>query len=217
MLKEQENIIQKLKLAITGKLPGKISHVKMLPPGRQLEILPEDKSFLKKSSVLIILYPDKTAINCILIKRPANMKNHAGQIAFPGGEIDKSDKNAFEAALREANEEVGIDPGSIEIIGQLSEFYVHISSFLIFPYIGWCNKTPDLSPNRNEVDKIIDFPLSNYISDNKASCCNIQTVTGNLNVPCYKYKGEIIWGATAMILTELLDLLRLNSFKEELH
>jgi len=212
-----EKIKLNLKKALSGKIPGKDSHLKMIPPERQLEVKPEQKSLVKESSVLIILYPANEEIHCILIKRPATMKNHAGQIAFPGGVIEKSDANPLTAAIREANEEVGINPDSIEIIGQLSSLYISVSLFQIAPFIGWCNSIPKLKQNYSEVDKIIHFPLSKLLKEGKISQVKIKTSTGILEVPCYNYKDEIIWGATAMILTELIDIIKSFYIREELH
>lgn len=136
------------------------------------------------------------------------MKFHAGQIAFPGGMIEESDQSLIDTALREAHEEVGIAIQSVEVIGQLSRLYVSVSNFSILPFIGWCEAKPILKQNFHEVDKIILFPVSEFLPGKGVSIVSMETFTGKTDVPCFLYQEEIIWGATAMILSELLDVLK---------
>jgi 8-oxo-dGTP pyrophosphatase MutT (NUDIX family) len=100
----------------------------MLPKNRVLEAKPTEKNRLKSSSVLLLLFPENGILKICLIKRPMHMKHHAGQIALPGGRVEKGE-TAIEAALRETNEEIGIDTSKIEILGSLSELYVEVSRF----------------------------------------------------------------------------------------
>jgi 8-oxo-dGTP pyrophosphatase MutT (NUDIX family) len=145
------------------------------------------------------------------------MKFHPGQIAFPGGKVDQNDSSALAAALREANEEVGINPTSVEIIGKLSGLYVSVSNFHIAPFVGWYKTKPNFIQNIHEVDRIINFPLLKFINLTKNTNTDINTYTGKLNVPCFFFKEEIIWGATAMILTELFDVIKQLPAIQELH
>lgn len=132
------------------------------------------------------------------------MKHHAGQIALPGGRVEKGE-SAKDTALRETYEEIGIESDKIEILGELSEFYVEVSHFIIQPVVGWLNQKPLFKANSSEVEKIIILPLSNF----KPPFCKVKlnTVTGFMEVPCVKFENEIIWGATAMILAEFVDVL----------
>jgi len=134
------------------------------------------------------------------------MKHHAGQIALPGGRIEKGE-TALETALRETWEEIGITSGQIEILGSLSEIYVQVSRFQIHPFVGWIEKIPQFVINKNEVEKMIYFPLKNM--KNSLAEVELETITGTLKVPCFKFEDEIIWGATAMILSEFADVLGL--------
>ena len=131
------------------------------------------------------------------------MKHHAGQIALPGGRIEKGE-TALETALRETREEIGILPEQIEILGTLSELYVQVSRFQIHPFVGWLNKKPEFIICENEVEKTISFPLKNM--KNTFEEVELKTITGTLKVPCFQFEGEIIWGATAMILSEFYDI-----------
>lgn len=190
--------------ALNKELPGLIAHQKMLPKYRKLTVPSSDKLQTKKSSVLLLLFPENKRITACLIKRPEHMKHHAGQIALPGGKVEKNE-TALETALRETREEIGIQTDNIKILGSLSELYVEVSRFLIQPFVGWLDEKPDFEINKNEVDKIVLFPLFNYKDSFENT--ELETITGKIQVPCIKYKDEIIWGATAMILSEFYDIL----------
>jgi 8-oxo-dGTP pyrophosphatase MutT (NUDIX family) len=194
-----QSILDRLK----GELPGAKAHHTMLPQGRKLNAPSSDSSTIKKSSVLLLLYPENDQIYISLIKRPAHMKYHAGQIAFPGGRIEKGE-TALETALRETEEEIGIQTENIKIIGSLSELYVEVSNFLIHPYVGWLDEKPKFEINKSEADKMVLFPFLQY--RNSFETTTINTATGVLEVPCIKFENETIWGATAMILSEFYDL-----------
>ncbi len=199
---------ENIKKALSQSLPGSTSHRRMLPVNRELVAASDDQSRLKHSSVLLLLYPENDELNVCLIKRPAHMKHHAGQIALPGGRIEKGE-TALETALRETHEEIGVLPEQIEILGTLSELYVQVSRFQIHPFVGWLSKKPEFVLCENEVEKTISFPLKNmkYIFEE----VELETILGTLKVPCFQFEGEIIWGATAMILSEFYDVLGLYS------
>lgn len=191
-----------IKKALSQSLPGATSHRKMLPLNRELEANLKDQPNIKHSSVLLLLFIENDELNALLIKRPEHMKHHAGQIALPGGRIEKGE-TALETALRETHEEIGVLPTDIEIIGELSGLYVQVSRFQIHPFVGWLNKKPELFINKNEVEKAISFPIKKM--EDVFNDAEINTITGKLKVPCFQFEGEIIWGATAMILSEFYD------------
>ena len=195
---------EEIKKALSGNLPGSISHQRMLPPNRVLKVTPKELNSIKYSSVLLLLFIENNELTACLIKRPKHMKHHAGQIALPGGRIEKGETE-IETALRETYEEIGIQLNQIEILGSLSELYVEVSQFQIHPFVGWLDEKPKFNINRNEVEKIVLLPLASFKSPFDE--VELETISGKLNVPCVKYNGEIIWGATAMILSEFLDLI----------
>ena len=178
------------------------SHQRMMPPNRKLKASAGDTSRLKPSSVLLLLFEEDHELYICLIKRPVTMKHHAGQVAFPGGRIDPGETPA-ETALRETNEEIGIPSEKIEVLGSLSELFVDVSGFLIQPFVGWLAEKPVFTINKAEVEKTILFPLLQY--KDKLEDTELETVSGKLKVPCFHFEGEIIWGATAMILAEFFD------------
>jgi 8-oxo-dGTP pyrophosphatase MutT (NUDIX family) len=174
----------------------------MMPPNRKLRAADSDKKRLKPSSVLLLLFIEKGELFVCLIKRPANMKHHAGQVALPGGRIEPGE-TPLETALRETWEEIGITADKIEILGSLSELFVDVSGFLIHPFVGWLKEKPAFKTNTAEVEKTLLFPLFQF--RDKLDETELETLSGKLNVPCFHFEGEIIWGATAMILAEFYD------------
>jgi len=203
MIINHENIAKVLE----NELPGAKSHRKMLPPQRVLQAPPQTKTQIKQSSVLLLLFKENNELMACLIKRSAHMKHHAGQIALPGGKIEKGE-TAIETALRETFEEIGIEPEKIIILGKLSDFYVEVSRFQIQPIVGWIQNRPVFKTNHDEVEKVIIFPLKKI----KPPFCKIEmeTVKGKTEVPCIRFGDETIWGATAMILAEFSDVLSQN-------
>lgn len=197
-----------LKEALAGDLPGQNSHRKMLPPGRRLKIVDQELSVVKQSSVLLLLFPEGDQLYICLTKRPSTMKHHPGQISFPGGKLEKDDDSALVAALREAREEVGIDPASVEILGKLSDLYVEVSQFSIQPFLAWADVKPEFKVNYDEVEALILLPLDLVMDDNIIAETEMETVTGRLPIKYYPFNNEIIWGATAMILSELVEILK---------
>lgn len=197
-----------LSVALQGELLGIEAHQKMLPPGRRLITQESEASIIKPSGVLLLLFPDAGKIYLCLIKRPSTMKHHPSQISFPGGKVEKEDASAEMAALREAQEEVGIDPSQVKILGKLSELYVEVSKFLIHPFIAWADKKPDFIINKAEVDELILLPINDLVANETIMETDMDTLTGRLRIKYYPFNSQIIWGATAMILSELIEILK---------
>ena len=180
----------------------------MLPPGRRLQIVDHELSGVKQSSVLLLLFPEGDHLYICLTKRPSTMKYHPGQISFPGGKVEKNDGSAEITALREAEEEVGINPASVEILGKLSDLYVEVSQFAIQPFLAWADRKPSFKVNYDEVEDLILLPLDHVLQENIIAETEMETVTGRLPVKYFPFNNEVIWGATAMILSELVEILK---------
>jgi len=196
---------------MSGELPGSAAHARMLPPGRRMGIFGHELSSVKMSSVLVLLYPEENQLFTCLTKRPSTMKYHPGQISFPGGKVEKEDVSPLMTALREAQEEVGIHPSSVEILGKLSDLYIEVSRFSIQPFLVWADRRPDFLVDFGEVEELILFPISDFVAIEHIAETKIETQSGSLSVKYYPFNGEIIWGATAMILTELIEILRMQN------
>jgi 8-oxo-dGTP pyrophosphatase MutT (NUDIX family) len=179
----------------------------MLPPQRNLHISEADKDSILQSGVLVLIFPSDGELYTCLIKRPGHMKIHAGQIGFPGGKLEKQDTTPQDTAIRETFEEIGIETDASMILGKLTPLYVSVSNFLIHPYLAWADAVPEFRINHNEVERILIFPVLSHLRHPRHEFRKMLTSTGYLRVPGINHDGEFIWGATAMILTEFVDVL----------
>jgi 8-oxo-dGTP pyrophosphatase MutT (NUDIX family) len=199
--------IQDIISALSLKLPAAKAHEKLLPEGRSLDF-PYDKiSTIKESAVLILLFKKEDELYLCLTRRNHNLKHHPGQISFPGGKIDHNDDDAIKTALRELNEETGVEGSIVSICGKLSDLYITVSNFLIHPVVGFLDHEPMFEMNHDEVDEIIVIPLVEFFGDKNITQSTVETPFGKIKAPCFSIDGHIIWGATAMIISELTELL----------
>jgi 8-oxo-dGTP pyrophosphatase MutT (NUDIX family) len=157
---------------------------------------------LTQSAVLIPLFVENNQLQVLLTKRAEHLKHHPGQISFPGGKVEAHDVNHIDTALREANEEVGLQAVDCEIIGQLHP-YQTISGFSITPVVAILNSSPSFFIDRNEVAEIFHVPLQHFLHSKKHYSIQVSHKTGNHKVHFMPYKSYNIWGATAAILNDL--------------
>jgi 8-oxo-dGTP pyrophosphatase MutT (NUDIX family) len=200
-----ENVKNRLKVALRTRLPGEKAHRLMLPQGRDLYPEPGKNSILE-SSVLMLIFPDRGEINTCLIKRPAAMRNHGGQISFPGGRYEPADEHLSRTALRESFEETGTDENEVEIIGALTPIYVQVSNFRISPFVGWSEAIPHFKIDRREVDELYIIPLENFVRDTTFQSRTVNTPHGTFDAPGFYIDNLFIWGATAMIISEFREI-----------
>lgn len=191
-------------------MPGLKSQLKMAPENRLQEImsLGQGKNAMK-SAVLFLFYPDeKGRTTTIFIKRPEYNGVHSGQISFPGGRYEEADKNLLTTALRETYEEIGVSPSDIDIAGKLTDLFIPPSNFLVSPYIGMLKKKPFFVVQPAEVESVIEIGLAGFLNPQNMHFKTITLKGGySLQTPCYIINGHIIWGATAMMVSEFTDLL----------
>jgi len=161
------------------------------------------------SGVMILFFPSQEGVHIILIQRPDYQGVHGGQIGFPGGKMEAGDATILETALRETQEEIGIQSESIEVVGKLSPLYIHPSNFLVHSFTGLLHAKPCFKPDLHEVTEVLSFPLEGFFSENVIQDAAFNTSTGfRVSSPCYHIYGYRVWGATAMIISELLEVLR---------
>lgn len=201
--------INDLKAAFALALPGAEAHAVMLPGGREL-LTSADVTKYYRSAVLMLLYPENDTLHFCLTKRNERLKHHPGQISFPGGRCENYETNAWETALRETEEEIGVVAKSIEYIGKLSDVYVTVSRFNIHPYVGFVSERPLFKVNDHEVDAVITLPLPELFGSENHTSHTFLTSMGEIAAPCYCIQDHYIWGATSMMLAELEALLRLH-------
>jgi 8-oxo-dGTP pyrophosphatase MutT (NUDIX family) len=191
-------------------LPGLAAQLKMEPPHRHNEFQKNpDFSNYRKSAVLIILWVDHESLNTAFILRSEYDGFHSNQIAFPGGKNEKSDQNLVHTALREANEEVGINPETVKVVGSLTPLFIPPSRFIVYPVIGITKNKPDFKTDPREVRTLLITDISKFLNIKNIvkHQFNIRNTTIN-DIPCYKMDDHLIWGATAMILSELLEIIK---------
>lgn len=201
--------IDQLKEELLLNLPGVDAHLRLAPEIRINDLKTgKPPAHAMESAVLVILYPYKSRLHTVVILRNEYDGTHSGQISLPGGKVEDTDIDFKYTALREAREEIGIIPADMEIIGQLSRFYVRPSNYIIYPFIAFCAKRPEFYPDPFEVQRIIEIDIFKEISyDNIIN--KTLTFKNNLKVeaPGLPVGGEFMWGATAMIFSELLQVL----------
>ena len=163
------------------------------------------------SAVLCLLFPMNGTLHVLLMKRREDGHAHSGQVSFPGGRQETYDADLRATALREAQEEVGIVSADVDIVGALTPLYIPVSNFNVYPYVGYAANRPDYNLSRSEVSYTIEVPLDNLLHAERKTVTDVRSpVKPDLirNVKAYKLEdGTIIWGATAMIISELETIL----------
>jgi 8-oxo-dGTP pyrophosphatase MutT (NUDIX family) len=202
------NNFKKILLKINDfNLPGHDSLSKIAPPSRIRLLKNRSIPFdCKSAAVLMLFYPDNNnETRMILILRNKYPGVHSYQISLPGGKIDKEDENLQFTALRETHEEIGIKPSLISIVGKLSSVYIPPSNFNVQPYVGYCEKNPVFKPDSKEVSLIITPFLKDLI---KLKITQSKVSVDGLikKVPSYLVNNHILWGATAMMVYEFIEV-----------
>ena len=207
LIKNKSDFIKSLETGLGLKLPGQKAHEKMRIISK---FSTPQKSFYKKpipSAVLILLIPNNDTFDFILTIRSDKVKRHRGQICLPGG-VQEQGETLDKTALRETQEEIGVDKKSIELIGKLTPLYVPISGFDIHPYVGWTRKTPKMKIKTEEVDKIVSIQISELIKDKILKKKSIVSNNVKLKIKYFDLGNETVWGATSMILSEFRQILK---------
>ncbi len=154
--------------------------------------------------------PDGSTIKAdlLLTQRALNLSNHAGQISFPGGRLEPGESTE-QAAIRETEEEIGIQESKIELFGQLTSVYIPPSDFTVTPYVGWIRGEPNFKRCQREVERIIRAPLNHLMDPQALTSGTVTRSNGTTHeVPCYQIGSHQVWGATAMMVGELVERLR---------
>lgn len=203
---------QELKHKLTKPLTGVHSHLKMAPPHRVRELISksDNASNAKKSAVLIPFFHEDDRLKMIVIRRSVYVGIHSGQIAFPGGRYEEEDGDLRATALREMEEEIGIPKDKIEILGQLSDIYVPPSNFLISVFVGYLSEKPQYNIDEREVDNVIEIPFDDFFKPNviKQKDFYVNTIRVASQAPCFDVTNAEIWGASAMVISELMDVVQ---------
>lgn len=186
-------------------LPGIDAQLRLSPPGRN--ILTPGKE-IKESAVLIVLYPDNGEIHTIFIKRAEYNGVHSGQVGLPGGKYEITDMNLRNTALREACEETGICEKQVQIIGALTSLHIPVSGITVYPFVGYCCSKPNIKPDPTEVKYIIETTISKLLDPANKKHKKMAIGDSEIEIPFFDINGDHIWGATAMIMAEFLEVVR---------
>ena len=194
-----------------GTLPGDVAHWKMAHAVRRAEPNP-DPATVKNAGVLITLFeksPDDWHVVFIRRVTRHEQDKHSGQIAFPGGKSEPGDRDMMYTAMRETEEEIGLDLSKVDVLGELTPLYITVSKFLVHPFVAYYQDLPMLTRQESEIEEILEFPLASFLEEDARTQTRIRLGSGIIlnHVPAFDIQGNIIWGATAMIMSELLEIL----------
>lgn len=206
-----QEFLQYVPKIIEASLPAFDAHVKMAPLDRveSLKNIDIEGKNPRVAAVMMLFYPKNDATHLVLIVRNSYIGVHSAQIAFPGGKYELEDQNFAETALRETHEELGIHPDKIEILKPFTELYIPPSNFMVYPFLGISKEELVFTPQLSEVADIIELPLSLFLDDALVVNTNLSTsYADNISIPAFKIEEHIVWGATAMMLSELKEILK---------
>lgn len=193
-------------------LPAESSQFKMSPPFRE-KLQEQQRDAIKNAKcagVVALFYPDIHAnTKLVLILRKTYKGVHSAQVGFPGGKLETTDLSIKHAAIRETWEEVGVPENHIEILRAMTKVYIPPSNFFVHPFIGVTRNTPNFIKQDEEVEDIIEVSLQDFISDVNVVTETVSTsYSVQVAVPAFQLNNHIVWGATAMMLSEIKDLLK---------
>lgn len=202
------NLHENLRTCFNSHLPGMSSHLEMAPFYRREEMQKlSQQPHAMKSSVLVLFYLKENNYHIVFIRRPRYDGVHSGQIALPGGRWESTDKSLYHTAIRESREEIGIDPALVNYYGKLTDLFIPPSNYIVSPFVGIYNATGRFTPDPLEVAEIIEIPFAFFLDPRSIKQATIELTNGMIiDTPCFDFRGNIIWGATAMMINELIIL-----------
>jgi 8-oxo-dGTP pyrophosphatase MutT (NUDIX family) len=192
-------------------LPGEEAHNIMVPKERLEKMKSINMNLVspKTAAVMMLFYPKDGMTHLVLIVRNSYKGVHSSQIAFPGGKYEQEDLNFEQTALRETHEEIGVHPSKIRVLKAFTQLYIPPSNFMVYPFLGVSKEEISFHLNPYEVAGIIELPLSVFLSNSIMVQSKIRTsYASSIEVPAFKIEDNIVWGATAMMLSELKEVLK---------
>lgn len=197
---------------VNVELPAMNAHRKMVPPNREELLKNTDFTKIKpkKAAVMMLFYPKEMQTHLALIVRTSYNGVHSSQIAFPGGKVEVEDSDLQQTALRETHEEIGVHPTTINVVRAFTEVYIPPSNYMVHPFFGYSHDELTFELQEDEVAGIVELPLKDFLDDNIIVTNTMNTsYAGIIEVPGFQIEEHFIWGATAMILSELKETLKL--------
>jgi 8-oxo-dGTP pyrophosphatase MutT (NUDIX family) len=201
-------IIEEIRNRLRMPLPGIEAQIRLAPLYRLDELRQKPPEEAIPSGVLLLLYPNNSQLHSVAILRAEYNGVHSGQVSLPGGKREPSDRDIIETALRESFEETGIDPESVDVLGRLTPLYINRSNYIIFPVVGYTGRRPEFRPDVTEVQEIIEFRIADLLGPEKVIHRSLSFPKGfTFRVPGFELGPHFMWGATAMIVSEFLDVM----------
>ncbi|GGG08402.1 coenzyme A pyrophosphatase [Dokdonia pacifica] len=192
-------------------LPGKKAQFLMAPMERVKEFSDLDVAKMnpRKAGVMVLFYPSQEDIaTMVLMLRKTYKGVHSNQVGFPGGKVEKEDTTMLDTALRETEEEIGISRDQITIVKEMSATYIPPSNFCVYPFIGYSDAALDFIPQEEEVEGLIEVSIADFLAEEAVISRKMSTsYMDDIDVPAFLLNGHVVWGATAMMLSELKELL----------
>lgn len=206
-----QDFLQYVPKLIASDLPAMDAHLKMAPLERVVSLKNNsvDNKNPRNAAVLMLCYPKNGKTHLVLIVRNSYQGVHSAQIAFPGGKFEQEDVDFAATAIRETHEEVGIHPNQIEVVKSFTQVYIPPSNFMVYPFLGICREEISFIPDPLEVAGIIELPITTFLSDTIVIETELKTSYANsIKVPAFEIENHIVWGATAMMLSELKEVFK---------
>lgn len=192
-------------------LPAETAHLIMMPPERKdiMKNLDIELVNPREAAVMMLFYPKDGEAHLVLIVRNSYPGVHSSQIAFPGGKVELYDASLSDTALRETEEEIGILREKITIVRAFTQVYIPPSNFMVYPFLGYSNEALTFLPDPAEVADVIELPLHQFMDDSILVLKKMSTsYSHSIDVPAFKIADHYVWGATAMMLSELKETLK---------
>lgn len=159
------------------------------------------------SAVLLLLFEKDDEYHVLFTRRSEKVEHHKGEISFPGGRVDEEDRDLLHTALREGEEEIGLNPEDIKILGRLDDFFTVATQYIVTPFVGEIPYPYEFRVSEDEIDELIEVPLNALARDCRVEAREMTWDNKTVTVYYYYYKDYVIWGATARILKHFLDLI----------
>lgn len=206
--------VSTLRIRIKNPLPGILAH-KIMAPYRSVDLNQISDSELlnyKKAAVMLLLFPIEETCHFALIQRPDYEGVHGGQVSFPGGKLE-SNETFLEAALREMEEEIGVQSSYVEVLGKLSDVFIPPSKMYVTPFVAHCSSTPTFITDSYEVSELLTIPLEHLLDESRVKSTHQTVGRGTKNaismeIPYFDLHDKKVWGATAVVLSEIKEVLK---------